>query len=159
MLKKLCKPICGLMLAMALGSGSMLAQNAVKLSTPEGVEVYYQLSSRPEIRFEDSTVLLTAEDVAVSYPMPVKVEFVDYTEPASVESLDATAPLYRVTDTQLEVSGHSAGVPVLVYDSLGRLAAEGRTDSAGHALVVIADLTRGVYVVNVESVTFKIYKK
>jgi len=126
-----------------------------------GKTVAYALDGRPQVAVNGSVVTLTDKTSTVEYPLADVVKYLlgKPGEDSSINSLTADSGKFRQSAGILTLSGFSAGAKVAVYGVGGSMAESLAIGSDGRLEVSLAGYPAGVYIVNVESRTFKFFKR
>lgn len=124
------------------------------------IKVAYALYVKPQIIFTDTTLVISVEDVEVSYPLDEMLRFT-YGEVPETDILDLQTgeSQFYFDGTCLLFPSLNVGATVSLY-TLGGSKVFAKTVSAnGEYAFPLSNLSQGVYVVNVNGVTYKILKK
>lgn len=127
----------------------------------DGTKVSYKLGESPKLSFVGDNLVITANDIEVSYELKqmalITYENTDATNIVNVNgekmesfNLDGESLLFPAKDTD---------VAVKIYTVDGQLTIS-RNVSKGETLSIpLNDLSRGIYLVYVNGVTYKIMKR
>ena len=148
---------CFLSLGVAFG---LHAQNAVKMTESDGTETFFLLTATPKVAMNGNTLSVSTSESEITCEVGegVTFEFCDY-EPGAVETIETSAPAFKLTTDHLEAYNLKPSTSVVIYDITGKMLKSSTTDDTGNAVINIADLPAGIYVVNSNSNNFKFYKK
>lgn len=128
--------------------------------TKDGTKVVYSLSENPKITFTETDLLITTNGVEITYSLENMARFV-------YEKSDATGLTDLCTDeTPFNFNGEYLLFPSLkansivsIYNLNGTLAFKKGVTTAGEYAFSLSNLGRGVYIVNVNGLTYKIVKR
>lgn len=126
----------------------------------DGTRVAYALAEQPKVTFTETDLVITANGVEVSYLLENMARF-------TYESNDNTAVINLQTDeSPFKLDGESLLFPTLkanttvsVYSLNGTLVFKKTVRQNGEYALPLSNLIAGVYMVNVNGLTYKIIKK
>lgn len=128
--------------------------------TNDGAKVAYALSEKPKVTFTEDYLVISAYDVEVKYEIEkmsrITYEPVDMSEITDIESNDKSLKIDR---NSLIFPDMKANSVVSVYALDGTLVFVKAVDCDGEYAFPLAKLSAGVYLVNVNGVTYKIEKR
>lgn len=123
-------------------------------------KVAYALDKKPQINFTDTTLIISVEDVEVSYPLDEMLRFTYGEAPETgILDLQTEESQFYFDGTYLLFPSLSAGTKVSLYTLGGALVFTKTVSTNGEYAFPLSNLSQGVYVVNVNGVTYKILKK
>lgn len=153
-----------LLLFAAFFSLSVMADEAptdLVVWAKDGTKVSYKLQDSPKITFMDDSLVISTNSVEVNYELSqmarITYEKTDLTGIVNVNG-EKVNP-FNFTGESLLFPASNADVIVKIYTADGKLVL-GRNVRKGDSLAVsLGSLNRGVYLVNVNGVTYKIMKR
>lgn len=123
-------------------------------------KVAYALDEKPRISFTDTTLVISVEDVEVSYPLDDMLRFTYGEDPGTgVLDLQTEEQKFYFDGTVLLFPSLNAGTTVSLYTLGGTLVFTKAVSTNGEYACPLSNLSQGVYVVNANGVTYKILKK
>lgn len=136
------------------------AANYVTVSGADGSKTSFRLDMRPEVTFTATSLVMTAGDDIVEYPITDYRSFTltDDNESTAVEKVSDGAPkTIFAFDGTLHGEGLKAGSRVSIYTTNGQTVASATASAAGTVDIPLNG--RGVYIVRTPEKSFKIIKK
>lgn len=126
----------------------------------DGLKVLYALEEKPKITFTDADLIITTKGVEVSYPLKDMARL-------TYENKEVTEIKNLYDDkTSFTLNGESIIFPCLktkdvvsLYATNGTLIFKKDISTDGEYAFSLSDVERGVYIVKVNSLTYKIMKK
>lgn len=160
MLKKLLTAVALALLATYNLKAATDTLLVVRLTT--GEEVGYLLTDRPQLTFEDGTLVLTSERASAEYALTDVEEFYFTDDPPTGLS-DATSEAVRfetLPDGTVRIHGVNDAKTVRVFDLSGRTVAARLSAEGGSVLVDLHAAPSGIYLITLTShqATLKIRK-
>lgn len=136
------------------------AQNAIKMVEADGYETILLLSSKPVMTIQEGDLIIKTIDDEISCEIGrgISFTFCEYDD-AGVDSVSASAPIFKITQDYIEGRNLAAGSPVALYDMAGKTVMSSRADSMGDFNLPVAALPSGIYVISTNDKKFKFYKK
>lgn len=128
--------------------------------TNDGAKVSYALSEKPKVRFTEDYLVIDAGDTEVNYELKnmrrITYESVDMSEITDIGSNDKP---FNIGCNSLIFPDMKANSVVSIYALDGVLVFVKEVDCDGEYAFPLAKLSAGVYLVNVNGVTYKIEKR
>lgn len=126
----------------------------------DGTQVAYALAEKPKVTFTETDLVITANGVEVNYTLENMARF-------TYEDNTATAITNLQTDeSSFSLNGESLLFPALkanstvsIYSLNGTLVFKKTVLQNGEYAFLLSNLSTGVYMVNVDGLTYKIVKK
>lgn len=155
------------LLLMALISvGSVSAEESTTkvlvVNLTDGTTVRYIIAENPRLTFDAENVYVKSDVAEVSYARSAiqKFTFDNYSVPSAIESTESQkGTVFRYVERNLvEVAGDIQGAPVRVYAMSGQLMQNFVAQSSS-VQIDLTGLAAGIYIININSQTLKIYKK
>lgn len=139
--------------ALAAGDG------AVVVETKSGEKVTFYYEAQPEITFAEADVEIKSSEQSVVYAMSdvAQIKFDDTITGIGAVSKNETR--FTFSGTQVIIEGLAPQSKVAVFAADGKLWKQGSADANGKATLALGELTKGVYVVKTNKVSYKIVKK
>ena len=152
-----------LLLAFILVSYKMMAQEfktQLIVWAKDGTKVAFLLSEKPKITFTETDLVITTKDIEVNYALDNMVRFTyesnDYT---AIRDLESDEVSFRLDKESLLFSALKANSTLTIYALNGNLVMKRTIRQDGEYAFPISDLNAGVYMVNVNGLTYKIVKR
>lgn len=126
----------------------------------DGTKVGYALAEKPTVTFTENHLIITTQGIEVSYALEQMERF-------TYEGNETTAITNLVTDkSSFVLDGESLLFPALEANSLislylmnGAPVFKIKNPNKGEYAFPLSDLSPGIYLVNVNGITYKIMKK
>lgn len=129
------------------------------IHTGQGETLTYHFADKPVVTFSgDDMVVTSLETPALSFAMENIVNMTFAEDWTGVEAVAATGKNIFVTSTTLTVSGMNDGARVDIFDMGGARVATATANADGRADSDISRLTKGVYTVSADGISFKFIK-
>ena len=140
-------------------------KNVLSLLMKDGTTVYFFLEEKPMITFvnDDVSVVCDSEEVTVKRSLVDHFEFV--TElPSGIEEVEETenevsTERIELTHNVIQICGLVPGGKVQLYSINGQALHSSTANGAGIAILSIASLPEGIYIVNYNEQTIKFIKR
>lgn len=152
-----------LVLLMSLISLSAIADEPITqliVWAKDGTQVAYALAEKPKVTFTETDLVITANGVEVNYTLENMARFTyeDNTATAITNLQTDESPL-KLTGESLLFPNLKANSIVTVYSLNGTLVFKKTVHKNGEYAFPLSNLNAGVYMVNVNGLTYKIMKK
>lgn len=135
------------------------AINSLVVWAKDGTKVAYALAEKPKLTFTESELVVKTDSIEVTYALEQMSRF-------TYESGSVTGITNLRTDTPFSLINEALVFPALpansmvsVYSLNGSLVFKKTIRTAGEYAFPLSGLNTGVYLVNVNAVTYKIIKK
>ena len=135
------------------------AINSLVVWAKDGTKVAYALAEKPKLTFTESELVVKTDSIEVTYALEQMSRF-------TYESGSVTGITDLRTDTPFSLINEALVFPALpansmvsVYSLNGSLVFKKTIRTAGEYAFPLSGLNTGVYLVNVNAVTYKIIKK
>lgn len=148
-------------LMMAAGAFADNYDYTLRVNLKEGEKVDFLFSRTPVATFTESDMVITADQgtSTVAYPMANVANMEIVSTSVAVESIKAeSVASFALEADILNGAGLKADAEVAIFSVNGQMIARTATDSDGRFSISIANLAKGVYVVNAGGVSFKFIK-
>ena len=153
-MKKLLILFILLVSALAVKADDMLLQ----IWQADGQVVTIALSEEPVTRYADGNLIITTTKTSITYPLE-KVRKYTYVSADGISSLEGMKSRLSQDGETLIFSGLSQGTEITMYSTSGLVLRKVKSGSQAKITVSVSDLPPGVYLVKVNSVTYKITKR
>ena len=124
----------------------------------DGKVVNIDLNEQPVTTYSDGNLIITTTKTTITYPLEKVVKYT-YVSAEGIESIDAMNTKFSQDGETLTFSGLSQGTEIAVYASSGQMMRKTNAGPQAKTTVSVSDLPPGVYLVKVNSVTYKITKR
>lgn len=125
----------------------------------DGTKVAYALAEKPKITFTESELVVNTNNVEVNYDLDKMSRFT-YESGSSTGITDLKSDgTFRFQDEALVFPALSANSTISVYSLNGSLVFKKTVQTAGEYAFPLSNLNAGVYLVNVNGLTYKIVKR
>lgn len=128
--------------------------------TKNNTQVAYVLNEEPKISFTDTDMVVTVQNVEVSYPLSdmLRLTYAD-DEEMDITDLHTGDSSFLFNGDCLLFPSLKAGTTVSFYSLDGTLVFAKTVSKQGEYAFSLSDLSSGVYMVNVNGITYKIVKQ
>lgn len=152
-----------LLLAFIFVSYNIMAQeNNTQLVVwaKDGTKVAYMLSEKPKITFTETDMVITANDIEVNYALENMVRFTyELNDNTAIRNIESDEVSIKLDGESLLFSDLKANSSIAIYALNGTLVLKKTIRQDGEYAFSISNLNTGVYMVNVNSLTYKIVKR
>ena len=152
-----------LILLMSLISLSAIADEPKTLLVvwaKDGTQVAYALAEKPKVTFTETDLVITANGVEVNYTLENMARFTYEDNTATViTNLQTDESPFKLTGESLLFPALKANSTVSVYSLNGTLVFKKTIRQNGEYAFPLSNLNAGVYMVNVNGLTYKIMKR
>ena len=124
----------------------------------DGKVVNIDLNEQPVTRYADGNLIITTTKTTITYPLE-KVAKYTYVSAEGIESINGMRSKFSQDGETLTFSGLAQGTEISVYATSGKILRKTKASSHAKTTVSVSDLPPGVYLVKVNSVTYKITKR
>ena len=126
----------------------------------DGTKVAYALAEKPKVTFTETDLVITASGVEVNYSLENMVRFTyeDNTSTA-IANLQTDESTFKLDGESLLFPALKANSTVSVYSLNGMLVFKKTIHQNGEYAFPLSNLNTGVYMVNVNGLTYKIVKR
>ncbi len=135
-------------------------KQALVLTLKNGETVAWFLETQPKVSFSASELLLEAESTTVTYPLEEVGNYTFAMRTTGIHSIEkGTQGTVSVTQSEVRFAGMQAGTVASVYSADGRRLQTVSIASDGTAVISLAALSAGTYIINYGVSTCKILKQ
>ncbi len=136
------------------------AQNTLIIHQNDGSQICFGFLEKPVIKYTETDMILTTTSVVVEYPLSSISKFTFTEKETSVSSIstDAVIPTIILNDNIVCISGAKSNQLVSLISIDGRVISTHKTDANGLLYFSIEPLSKGIYIVKIESLICKITK-
>jgi hypothetical protein len=130
------------------------------VETKDHVKTAYMLADKTQVRFAGANLRVVSSKADVTYQLSDILRFTYETRSTTgISELRTTQAEVDYKDGQLVISGIKAGGSVNVYSLEGKLVKQLTAQRSGTYRFSLASLSKGVYIVKADNVTYKIMKR
>ena len=130
------------------------------VETKDHVKTAYMLADKTQVRFAGANLRVVSSKADVTYQLSDILRFTYETRSTTgISELRTTQAEVDYKDGQLVISGIKAGGSVNVYSLEGKLVKQLTAQRSGTYRLSLASLSKGVYIVKADNVTYKIMKR
>ena len=152
-----------LLLALILLSCKMIAQEfktQLIVWAKDGTKVAYLLSEKPKITFTETDLVITAKDIEVNYALENMARFTyESNENTAIRNLETDETLFKLESESLLFPALKSKTIIAIYTLNGAPVMKRTTEESGEYAFPLSNLNAGVYMVNVNGLTYKIVKR
>lgn len=142
--------------------GAQAADNRLLVvETAGGERVTFELAASPRITFSNQTMLITSSAASHSFEMADVARYYFETTPVGVSTLQKESLHIRYAGgDEIVLPGRKSTDDIRLYAADGRQMPAAVSNGAEGAVVTLAQLPKGIYIISVNnSQTVKIYKR
>lgn len=150
-----------LLLLLLMGSTTpLLAQTALIVHQKSGEVVYYSFSEQPKVTYLGTNLVITTSKTKVEYPLAnlLKFSFGDMANSVGAVASESKTEV-RLDNGAIAVTGAKPSSVLAIYNTNGMLINSHIVDENGNAYIFISNLTKGIYIIKSDNITFKFIKK
>lgn len=126
----------------------------------DGAKVAYALAEKPRITFTKTDLVITTQGVEVSYLLDNMARFTyEKVSEAGITNLEKDETIFELNGDTLLFPSLKANSTVSVHSVNGVLVFKQTVRQNGEYSFPVSNLNTGVYLVNVNGLTYKIVKK
>lgn len=130
------------------------------VETKDHVKTAYMLADKTQVRFAGANLRVVSSKADVTYQLSDILRFTYETRSTTgISELRTTQAEVDYKDGQFVISGIKAGGSVNVYSLEGKLVKQLTAQRSGTYRFSLASLSKGVYIVKADNVTYKIMKR
>lgn len=133
---------------------SVVANNDLVVSLIDGTTATYDLSSMPNVVMSNDTLSITSSTLDAKYAL-YKVKKFNFTDATAINSV-AVSPVIISNNDKIVLSSAN---DVRVYTEDGKSVETNLSNESGHTVIDISRLSKGMYVIKADGLSFKIMKK
>ena len=126
----------------------------------DGTKVAYALAEKPKVTFTETDLVIKAKGVEVNYSLVNMARFTYETnDETTIVNLQTEESLFKLTGESLLFPSLKANSTVSVYSLNGTQVLKKTIRQKGEYAFPLSNLSAGVYMVNVNGLTYKIVKR
>lgn len=132
--------------------------NSFTLYLKDNTTLECQFDKNPKITYTETEMVLTAEDMNVSYPLSdlLEMHFGVAGEEDAIKALEKQAGKILFTTQGIQLSGMEKNCPVQLYTIDGKLLKKAKIDAKGEANINLPGKSGKTYILKVGKRTMKI---
>ena len=153
-MKKLLSLLIFFVFALSVMADDMLLQ----IWQADGQVVIINLNEEPVTTYSEGNLIITTTKGVISYPLENVVKYT-YISADGISSPEGMNTKFSQDGETLIFSGLTQGTEIAVYSSAGLVMHKVKAGIQSKTTVSISDLPPGVYLVKVNSATYKITKR
>lgn len=126
----------------------------------DGTKVAYALTEKPKITFTGTDLVITSNGIEVNYILENMDRFTyESNSSSSVTNIETGKPYFKFEGEMLLFPDLKANSTVSIYSLNGALMFTKTVQEKGEYAFSISSMNAGVYIVNVNGLTYKIVKR
>lgn len=126
----------------------------------DGTKVAYALAEKPKITFTETDLIITAKGVEVSYALGNMARFIyESNDETSIVNLQSDESPFKLSGGSLMFPALKVNSTVSIFTPNGTLVFKKTVRQNGEYAFSLSNLNAGVYMVNVNGLTYKIVKR
>lgn len=126
----------------------------------DNTKVAYILSEKPKVTFTKTDLVITANGIRVSYALENMARFTyELSEITAIRNLETDEKSFKLEGESLLFSALKTNSTIAIYALNGTLVMKKNMRKSGEYALPLSNLTPGVYMVNVNGLTYKIAKR
>lgn len=136
------------------------SQTQLVVCAKDGTKVAYILSDEPKITFTESDLVITVNGVEVNYSLEKMARFTyESSDNTVITNLETDEALFKLEGELLLFLALESNSTIAIYTLNGALVMKKTIQQSGEYAFPLSSLDAGVYVVNVNDLTYKIVKR
>ena len=152
------KKLLSLLILFVFAHSVMADDMILQIWQSDGNVVNIDLNEQPVTRYADGNLIITTTKTTISYPLE-KVAKYTYVSAEGIESINGMRSKFSQDGETLTFSGLTQGTEIAVYAASGKILRKTKAGPHAKTIVSVSDLPPGVYLVKVNSITYKITKR
>jgi len=126
----------------------------------DGTKVAYALSEKPKVTFTETYLVISANEMEVNYILDEMARFTyESNDESAIINLQTDETPFKLTGESLLFPALKANSTVSVYSLNGALVFKKTVRQNGEYAFPLSTLNVGVYMINVNGLTYKIVKR
>lgn len=140
---------------------SAIAQTKTNLVvwTKDGTQVAYALKDKPKVQFTETSMVISSNNLEVDYPLKDMKCFTYGTASTSVTNIHTNISPFKISGDCLLFSALQKNSNIAIYTSNGVPVLRKTVSQSGEYAFPLNELSNGVYIVNVNGITYKFVKR
>lgn len=123
----------------------------------DGQVMTINLNEEPKTTYVDGNLVITTTNTTVIYPLE-KVKKFTYMSTDNVDKIEGMSTKFSQDGESITFTGLKKDTEIMVYSSAGVIVRKVKSGSEKSTTVTVSDLPSGVYIVKVNTITYKITK-
>ena len=152
------KKLLSLIILFVFALSAMADDMILQIWQSDGKVVNIDLNEQPVTRYADGNLIISTTKTTIAYPLE-KVAKYTYISAEGIQSLEGMRSKFSQDGETITFSGLKQGTEIAVYASSGQMMRKTKAGTQSKTTVSVSDLPPGVYLVKVNSVTYKITKR
>lgn len=124
----------------------------------DGKVVNIDLDEQPVTTYSEGNLIITTKNTVITYPLE-KVAKYTYVTADGISNLESMRTKFSRDGETLIFAGLEQGTEIALYASSGQMMHRTKVGPQAKTIVSVSDLPPGVYLVKVNSITYKITKR
>lgn len=134
--------------------------NSLVVWAKDGTKVAYALADKPKVTFTETEMVITSNGIEVNYALENMVRFTyENSSITGITDLKNGETFFKLNGEALLFPSLKANSTMSVYSANGTLIFKQTVRKDGEYSFPISNLNTGVYMVNVNGITYKILKR
>ena len=134
--------------------------NSLVVWAKDGTKVAYALADKPKVTFTETEMVITSNGIEVNYALENMVRFTyENSSITGITDLKNVETFFKLNGEALLFPSLKANSTMSVYSANGTLIFKQTVRKDGEYSFPISNLNTGVYMVNVNGITYKILKR
>ncbi len=134
--------------------------NAVAVYRNNGQVEYFSFAGRPKLTYRDKCLVMQYGNSYVQYTLKGLVKITFCADPTDVEDGPMMDGLkFSFDNDEIRIASAKAGHPVRLYNLKGQCVKMLSVDGNGNVTVTLESLPPGVYIIQIEDITYKVLRK
>ena len=124
----------------------------------DGNIVNIDLNEQPVTTYSEGNLIITTTKTVITYPLEKVAKFT-YVSADGISNLESMRTKFSRDGETLTFTGLEQGTEIAIYASSGQMMHRIKADSQAKTTVSVSGFSPGVYLIKVNSVTYKITKR
>lgn len=152
------KKILSLLILFVFSYSVMADDMILQIWQSDGKVVNIDLNEQPVTRYADGNLIVTTTKTTITYPLENVAKYT-YVSAEGIQSLEGMKSKFSQDGETLTFSGLTQGTEIAVYATSGKILRKTKVGPQSKTTISVSDFPKGVYLVKVNTVTYKITKR
>ena len=152
--------LLGLLSCFCLSAMADASKTQLVVWAKDGTRVAYALGEKPKVTFTETDLVITANGIEVNYTLENMARFTyESNSESAIRNLQTDEQVFKLDGESLLFPNLKANSTVSVYSLNGSLVFKKTIRQNGEYTFSLSNLNTGVYMVNVNGLTYKVVKR
>ncbi len=138
---------------------AQISQTQLIVWAKDGTKVAYALTEKPKVTFTETDLVITSNGIEVNYSLENMLRFTYENSTTGITNLKTDETSFKLDGESLLFPSLETNSTVSIYAANGTLVFKQTIRQSGVYSFPLSNLNTGVYIVNVNGLTYKIMKR